>query len=155
WYGPWRTLVIREFRAFGLRRWILLQQRERLLHSAFELRVVSLGDGLRVLLNFDIGRDAVVFHIPFTLRAEEAKVGSGDATAVHPRRIWHHADQPPPVPLADHGAVLRVVEHPGHRAAARPRHFVDDHHLRPKDRSRRRAVQRAITGTPPRQQLTV
>ena len=46
---------------------IFFQSFQRDLYGFFELRVVSCGDGRRIIFHFDVGRDSVVFYFPLAV----------------------------------------------------------------------------------------
>src|ERR1019366_89227 len=62
------TLIVRKLGTLRGGRRILLQQLERHRHGALQLRIVALAHRLRVHLHFHVRRDAVVFHVPLSLR---------------------------------------------------------------------------------------
>ena len=47
--------------------WIFFQGFERDLHSLFKLRVVSRRNGSRIVFDFDVWSDAVIFYFPLTV----------------------------------------------------------------------------------------
>lgn len=55
--------------------WVLPKLFERDRHSLFELRIVSFGYSLGILIDDDVRVDAMVLHIPFALGREEGDGG--------------------------------------------------------------------------------
>ena len=92
---------------------------------------------LRRLLHLDVGRDAHVFGVPFSRRAEQGDARGGHVPPVQQRRIAVDPDQPAPGPLPHQLTEAAAAEVERHRVAARARVLVDDHHFRPIDRPRR------------------
>ena len=120
-------------RRFGRRR---LQQAQRLLHRALELRVAA---GDHVLGEFSTsmsGRDALVLDGPLAVASEEAAARRDHGAAVHERRRVGRCTSPPQVRVPTSGPIFRRRNMYGIRSPPEPGHLVDDHHLRPPDARR-------------------
>jgi len=100
WWQLWKSLItpcdeftsrlrmiIRKRRPLVLLRRILAQLLHQNRDSFFKLWIVTLANGLRILLHLDIGRDADVFNFPRSARIVEANRGRCDETAIHQRWI--------------------------------------------------------------------
>src|SRR5208337_2808935 len=132
-----RVVIVREGR-LRVRRWrILLQQIQNHLHRPLELRVVAFAHQLRVHHDFDIGRDAVVLHLPFTLQAVNRITRGRYVASIEERGIAADADEPSPGSLAHDWADAELAEIPGQGIAPRARKLIDDHHLGTVDGARR------------------
>ena len=66
-YSPLFLMVVRIRRMIRDHHWMLLQRIERDLHGFFELRIVALRHRLRIVFDFDVGRDTGVFHFPLSV----------------------------------------------------------------------------------------
>jgi len=123
-----------------LRQRILLQLIHDDLYCFFQLRIVAATDGMRVQIDFHIGSDAVVFHVPVAVGAPKGHARSGNEAAVHELRIIVDADKPAPGAFADQRADFSAAEIPRHGVAARAGELIHDHYLRTKDRAERRVA---------------
>ena len=54
-------------------------------HSSFELRVMTVANGLRIEIHFHVRFDAGVFGDPFARRTEDSKVRSRNGSTIHER----------------------------------------------------------------------
>lgn len=84
----------------------------------FELRIVAFAHQLGVHHHFDIGRDAIVFDLPFALQPVNGPARGRHASAVQERGISADANQPAPSALTDNRADPELAEIPGQGIAA-------------------------------------
>src|SRR5260370_20371947 len=105
-------MIVRIRRFFVLRKRILLQFIHDELHGFFQLRIVAATDGMRVEIDFHIGSDAVVFHVPVAVRAPEGHARGGDEAAVYELWIVVDAGKSAPGALAPQRADLGPPERP-------------------------------------------
>src|ERR1700751_2885264 len=101
---------------------------------------------LRPVFDVNVRRNALVFHVPLTLPIEEAAARSDHAAAIDEGWRICCMHQTAPGSLSDQFANVSMVEHPWHQVATGSRHFVDDHHLRTPDSSRRAREWISIAG---------
>jgi len=95
------------------------------LNSFFQLRIVTIDNHFRNIVDFDIGGDADVFDIPLALEVDEGDLGDGDGTAVHERDITRNADQSAPGTGSDEWSQAQFAEIVGEGIAARSGEFID------------------------------
>src|ERR1700722_8652330 len=81
--------------------WILFQSFQGDLHRSFELRVVSSGDGRRLIFHFDVGRDTVVLYFPFAVQSVARGAWRGNKAAIQERGIIGNTHEPSPGARAD------------------------------------------------------
>ena len=93
---------------------MILQILQRDGDGPFELRIVALTPGGGVELDFDVRRDAAIFHVELTgIGIEKTPAGRSDSAAIDQRRITANADQAAPGARADERASAEALEHPG------------------------------------------
>ena len=144
----WPQLVIRIRRALILARWRLRQSVQDQLDRLLQLRIAALPPQFRVELDFDVGRHAFVFHLPFAFGCPEGEVRRSYAAAIDQRWIPADADQSAPSAFPDHRPEFVPLKCPGQIIAARTGMLVCQHHLRPEDLAGRRRVISAMPGGP-------
>src|SRR5437868_1939902 len=88
------------------------------LHGLFQLRIVALPPRGRIELDFDVGRDAVVLNLPFSVEPEYRRVWGGHIASIHQRRQPESGHKTAPGSLADKGPNLSLLEIPRHSIAA-------------------------------------
>src|SRR5262249_23268460 len=101
------------------RKRILLEVRKEQRDGFLELRIVTLAHCLGIELDFDVGRDALVFDFPLVVGRPESATGSGDDATVHERlERAEESNEAAPGALPDKSANFRLAEMPRHSVAA-------------------------------------
>ncbi len=88
---------------------------------------MALAHEFGVLINFDVGRDAVIFDFPITTESIESPTGCGDMPTIEKRRIAADANESAPSFHTDERAEAGFTEIPRHGVAARAGKLIDDH----------------------------
>src|SRR5262245_25470779 len=100
----WRrtaVVIIRVRRPMVFFRRILFQILQQPFDGFLELNVMTRSPGFWVKVDFYVGRDAMVFDVPFAFGRVEGEVRRGDGAAVDQIRITANADQAAPRAFAD------------------------------------------------------
>ena|GEM_PF-4908754 len=107
---------------------ISLEELHHHIDCLFELRVVASAHSLRVVFHIDIGRNAVILHVPRAIGIVESEVRPASEAAVQ-QVAWVGVmtNEAAPGALADQWTNACLPEHPGQGVAARAGHFVGDH----------------------------
>ncbi len=85
-------VVVRVRRTLDLGQGMLFQLLHDHLDRLLQLSIVALTVSGGVEIDFDIGRDAVVFDLPFAVQAIDGSARGGDVAAVNQPRIASNAD---------------------------------------------------------------
>src|SRR6266581_7559672 len=125
---------------------MFLEHAQTLLDGALELRIVAGDDLLRPVLYIYVRRDAFVLDRPFTIAIEEAAARCDHRAAIDKGRRVGRVNEAAPRAFADKQPDLAPLAHVRRQIAARARHLVDDHHLRPPDAGRRTGERIAVAG---------
>src|SRR5437899_5686501 len=103
---------------------MLLQLLHHYLDGLFELRIVPCAPCGGFKVNFNVRRDAVVFHFPLTVQAVDGRTRRGDAPAVNQFRITADPDQSAPGFLATEWPDAGLAEIPRQRISTVAGHLV-------------------------------
>ena len=98
----------------------------------FHMNALSSTVGIKV--DFDVRRDPMVLHFPFSIQSIDGRTRCGHAASVDQLRITSDTHQTTPGLLADEWSDSGFPEVPRQRIASRARHFIDDHYLGPENR---------------------
>lgn len=140
-----QRLILRGLRADEFLRRILVEFRENLLDRLLQLGVATFSDYFGIVLDLDIGRDAVVFgNQRLSCRIPNTERRRGDNAAIQSKAASR--TRPAPGSLADEFAKSGASEIPRQRVTAGTGEFIYQHYLRYEDRALGLQFIVAVTG---------